>query len=46
MFGIAVLWRAVRHSPAWRRLLVGTISLAVAWNLVLLALFLTRRIPE
>ncbi len=46
MFGIAVLWQAGRSRPGWRRALVGTISLAVAWNLGLLGLFLTRRIPR
>lgn len=46
MFGVAVLWRTARDRPTWRRLLVGTVSLAVVGNLALFAMFLTRRIPR
>lgn len=46
MFGVAALLAATRDRPAWRRLVVAAVSMAVVWNLLLFALFLTRRIPQ
>lgn len=46
MLGIAAVLRAAQRRPAWRRVLVGAVSLAVVWNLLLAALFLTRQIPR
>jgi hypothetical protein len=46
MVGLAALLAAFRDRPAWRRLLTGTVLVAIGWNLLLLSLFQTRRIPN
>lgn len=46
MVGVAALMREAQSRPAWRRVLAGAVSAAVAWNILLLGLFLTRRIPN
>lgn len=46
MLGLAALFGATRNRPVWRRVLAGAVTLAVMWNLVLLALFVTRRISR
>ena len=46
MLGLAVLLRAAGPRPFWRRALAAAAILAIAGNLVLLALFLTQRIPR
>lgn len=44
--GFASLWDALRDRPIFRRLLTLIAALAIVWNLALLALFLTQRIPR
>ncbi|HWA87217.1 MAG TPA: hypothetical protein VG710_13400 [Opitutus sp.] len=46
MIGLAALMQAARASALSRRTLAGITSLAIGWNLMLLALFLTHRIPR
>ncbi|HTO04577.1 MAG TPA: hypothetical protein VL069_12785, partial [Opitutus sp.] len=46
MIGIAVLMQASRQQPILRRALSTCVGIAVIWNLALLALFLTQRIPR
>lgn len=46
MIGFAVLLHAVAQRTTWRRVLWGLGAGAIAWNLALLALFLTQRIPR
>jgi hypothetical protein len=46
MLGLAVLFGATRNRRVWRRVLAAAVALAVMWNLILLALFVTRRIPQ
>jgi len=46
MVGLAVVAAAARARPGARRALYAAVSLAIAYNLVLLALFLTRRISN
>lgn len=46
MIGLAVLIESFRRRPCLSRLLSATIGVAIIWNLVLLALFLTQRIPR
>lgn len=44
--GVAVLLEATRRHPLFRAALSAGIAGAVAWNLVIFALFLTQRIPR
>jgi hypothetical protein len=46
MIGLAVLIENLGCRPLLRRLLSATIGVAIVWNLTLLALFLTQRIPR
>lgn len=46
MIGTAVLWEKTTGRPRWRGLLLASAGAAIAWNLALLALFLTHRIPR
>jgi hypothetical protein len=46
MLGVAALSQAVASRPPARRLVRAAIGAAVAWNLLLLALFLAQRIPR
>ena len=46
MLGFAVLFNAARSRPFWRNTLSAVLAVGVLWNLLLLALFLTRRIAR
>jgi hypothetical protein len=46
MVGTAVCWEKTAGRPRWRGLLLASAGAAIAWNLALLALFLTHRIPR
>jgi hypothetical protein len=46
MLGVASLFARVRDRPLPRRILAGCVALAITWNILLLALFLTRRISR
>lgn len=46
MIGIAVILDATRRRAALQQILFGAVSVAIAWNLLLFALFLTQRIPR
>ena len=46
MLGVAFLLVTVRERPGLRRLLAACAGAAITWNLLLLALFLTRRISR
>lgn len=46
MIGGAMLWQCVEARPRLRGLFITLIAVAVAWNLSLMALFLTHRIPH
>jgi hypothetical protein len=44
--GLACVWQAVSSRPSLRRVLGGVAACCIAWNLMLLALFLTQRISR
>jgi hypothetical protein len=46
MLGLAALFSALQTRQFWRRTLACLVSLAVLWNVLLLSLFLSRRIPR
>jgi hypothetical protein len=46
MIGLASLFELVRQRPSLRRILIGVVTFAIAWNLALFGLFLTQRIPR
>ncbi|HVU24465.1 MAG TPA: glycosyltransferase family 39 protein [Opitutus sp.] len=46
MLGLAALFEAVRRDAFWRRATAWAAALAIGWNVALLALFLTHRIPR
>jgi hypothetical protein len=46
MIGLAVLLENLRNRPRLKLLFAGLIGASVIWNLALLALFLTQRIPR
>jgi hypothetical protein len=46
MIGIAALFHAASDCRIWRRALAGAAVMAVTWNVLLLALFLTQRISR
>jgi len=46
MIGLAATLRACAPHARWRLAFAAVASLAIAWNLALLALFLTHRIPR
>lgn len=46
MVGLAALFVWAQSRPVWRTLAIATVGVAIAWNLALFGLFLTRRIPQ
>lgn len=46
MIGLAALFEAARRQRLFRWVLASCAGIAIAWNLALLALFLTQRIPR
>jgi hypothetical protein len=46
MIGLALLMTIVRHRSRLQAALAAVVGIAIVWNLALLALFLTQRIPR